>query len=71
MSGDLILELRQHVGKQVQSVHVIGDPALYERRGADSEGLERIEITFTDGTRIVASFWTSEMGGLCIDEGEW
>lgn len=70
MSHDLVLDLRQHAGKQVQSVHVYGDQALYERRGGDDEGLERIEITFTDGTRIVASYWSSEMGGLCIDEGE-
>ena len=64
----LILDLSQHVGKQVQSVHVYGDKALYERR--DDEGLERLEITFTDGTRIVASYWSSEMGGMCIYEGE-
>lgn len=70
MADDLVLDLSQHVGKQVQSVHVYGDKALYDRRVGDDEGLERLVVTFTDGTRIVASYWTSEMGGLCIDEGE-
>lgn len=70
MADEMILDLRQHVGKQVQSVNVLGDKAHYERFGYADEGLDRIVITFTDGTRIVASYWTSEMGGLCIDEGE-
>lgn len=70
MADDLILDLRHHVGKQVASVHVMGDEDVYERRKGDDEGLDRIVITFTDGTRIVAAYWTSEMGGLCIEEGE-
>ena len=70
MSNDLVLDLSHHAGKQVQSVHVVGDQWHYDRRKGDGEGLERIEITFTDGSRIVASMWASEMGGLCIDEGE-
>lgn len=70
MTNDLILDLRQHIDKQVAAVHVYGDKAHYERLGYADEGLERIEIVFTDGTRIVASYWTTEMGGLCVDEGE-
>jgi hypothetical protein len=70
MSNDLVLNLSHHAGKQVQSVHVMGDQRYYDHYKGDDEGLERIEITFTDGSRIVASMWTSEMGGLCIDEGE-
>lgn len=70
MADDLILSMPHHAGKTVQSVHVFGDLALYERRKGDDEGLERIVITFTDNTRVVASYWSSEMGGLCIDEGE-
>jgi hypothetical protein len=70
MVNEVILDLRQHVGKHVQSVHVLGDKALYERRCGDDEGLNSIVVTFTDGTRIVASYWASEMGGLYIDEGE-
>ena len=70
MDNDLVLDLSQHVGKQVQSVHVMGNAAVYERYCGDDKGLESLVITFTDGTRIVASYWTSEMGGLCIDEGE-
>lgn len=70
MSDDLILSMPHHAGKTVESVHVMGDLAHYERRKGDDEGLDRIVITFTDGTRIVASYWTSEMGGLTIDEGE-
>ena len=67
---DLILDLSHHAGKVVQSVHVYGDLALYERRKGNEQGLDSIVVTFTDGTRVVASYWTSEMGGLCIDEGE-
>ena len=71
MAKELVLDLTpQHVGKQVQSVHVYGDKAHYERLGYADEGLDRIEITFTDGSRILACYWTSEMGGLCIYEGE-
>lgn len=66
----LVLDLSQHAGKQVQSVHVYGDLADYERRKDYGEGLDRIVVTFTDGSRVVASYWTSEMGGLTIDEGE-
>jgi hypothetical protein len=69
-TNDLILSMPHHVGKAVESVHVWGDLAHYERRKGDDEGLDRIVVTFTDGTRIVASYWTSEMGGLTIDEGE-
>lgn len=67
---ELVLDLSQHAGKQVQSVHVYGDAAFYERRGGDDEGLERLVITFTDGSSILACYWTSEMGGMCIYEGE-
>lgn len=67
---DLILSMSHHAGKTVESVHVYGDLAHYERRKGDDEGLERIVVTFTDGSRVVASFWTSEMGGLIIEEGE-
>lgn len=70
MPNDLILEMPHHAGKVVESVHVWGDLAHYERRKGDGEGLDRIVITFTDGTRVVASYWTSEMGGLVIEEGE-
>lgn len=70
MDNDLILNLSQHAGKIVQSVHVYGDLAHYERRKGDDEGLDRIVVTFTDGSRVVASYWSSEMGGLIIDEGE-
>ena len=70
MADDLVLDLRHHVGKQVASVHVLGDREDYERRKDYDEGLDRLVITFTDGTRIVAAYWTSEMGGLCIEEGE-
>ena len=70
MTDDLISNLTQHAGKTVQSVHVYGGRAVYERRKGDYEGLDRIVITFTDGTRVVASYWASEMGGLTIDEGE-
>ena len=69
MADDLILNLNQHVGKQVRHVHVWGDQAHYERRGGADEGLDRIVITFEDGSSIVASYWSSEMGGLCIDRG--
>jgi len=49
----------------------MGDLADYERsEGFSDSGLDRIVVTFTDGTRIVASYWSSEMGGLTIDEGE-
>ena len=67
---DLILSMSHHAGKTVESVHVYGDLAHYERRKGDDEGLERIVVTFIDGSRVVASFWTSEMGGLIIEEGE-
>lgn len=70
MSNDLILSMPHHAGKVVESVHVWGDRAHYEHRKDDDEGLDHIVITFTDGTRVVASYWTSEMGGLTIDEGE-
>ena len=69
MSNELILDLSHHVGKQVQSVHVLGDRAHYERRKGDDEGLDSIVVSFTDGTCLVASYWTSEMGGLVIEEG--
>jgi hypothetical protein len=70
MSDDLILSMPHHADKVVESVQVWGDLAHYERRGGADEGLDRIVITFTDGTRVVASYWASEMGGLIIDEGE-
>ena len=70
MNDDLVLNLSQHEGKHVQSVHVLGDQRHYDRRKGDDEGLESVVITFTDGTRLVASYWTSEMGGLIIEEGE-
>lgn len=70
MSYDLILDLRQHIGKQVAAVHVYGDKAHYDRRKGDDEGLERILIAFTDGTTLAASYWTTEMGGLCIEEDD-
>ena len=72
MGDDLILNMLHHAGKTVESVHVLGDRAHYERRGwgDEGEGLERLVVIFTDGTRIVASYWTSEMGGLTINEGE-
>ena len=66
----LVLDLSQHAGKQVQSVRVYGDLAKYERGKDYDEGLDRMEITFTDGSRILACYWTSEMGGLCIYDGE-
>jgi len=71
MSDDLILSMPHHAGKTVESVHVMGDLADYERsKGFSDSGLDRIVVTFTDGTSIVASYWSIEMGGLTIDEGE-
>jgi hypothetical protein len=70
MSDDLILDLAHHVGKQVASVHVMGDKKYYDERNEYDEGLDHIVVTFTDGTRLVTSYWSSEMGGLIIDEGE-
>ena len=32
MSNDLVLNLSHHAGKQVQSVHVVGDQWHYDRR---------------------------------------
>jgi hypothetical protein len=70
MSSDLILDLRQHIGKTVASVHVFGDAAHYARRCGDDEGLDTLVVTFTDGTSFYASYWTSEMGGLCVEEDD-
>jgi hypothetical protein len=67
---DLILDLTHHAGKQVASVHVMGDKKYYDERNEYDEGLGQIVVTFTDGTRFAASCWSSEMGGLIIDEGE-
>lgn len=70
MADDIVLSMPHHAGKIVESVRVYGDLADYERRKDYGEGLDRIVVTFTDGSRVVASYWTSEMGGLTIDEGD-
>lgn len=69
--NDVVLDLTHHVGKQVAYARVLGDAIAYLKRTDKTddgdEALERMEIGFTDGTRIVVSYWTSEMGGLSVD----
>jgi hypothetical protein len=63
MADFLVSTLANAAGKQVQSVQIMGYEPRHEH---DEDNMDRVIITFTDGTVLTVGHWTTEMGGVSV-----